>query len=60
MVLKQLGTTDYGVKEGTNLVYKLQTEEEKKKNIKPKFVGTLEEIEVDGKKKYKIVPKKKL
>jgi hypothetical protein len=60
MVLKQLGTTNYGVKEGTKLVYKLQTDEEKKKNIKPKFVGTLEEIEVDGKTKYKIVPPKKL
>ena len=38
MVLKQLGTTDYGVKEGTNLVYKLQTEEEKKKSLKPKLL----------------------
>lgn len=60
MVLKQLGTTNYGVKEGTKLVYKLQTDEEKKKNIKPKFVGTLEETEIEGKKKYKIVPPKKL
>ena len=60
MVLKQLGTTNYGVKEGTKLVYKLQTDEEKKKNQKPKFVGTLEEIEVEGKTKYKIVPSKKL
>ena len=60
MILKQLGTTNYGVKEGTKLVYKLQTDEEKKKNIKPKFVGTLEEIEVEGKTKYKIVPPKKL
>ena len=60
MVLKQLGTTNFGVKEGTDLVYKLQTDDEKKKNLKPKFVGTLQKIEVEGKTKYKVVPPKKL